>query len=526
MTLPSAGPAAFPIDTRGPVPPAGFYGRQALVEEMIGHLVNGKDGFGVYGESKIGKTSLLNYLWDPRGAAHDLYHGQTGFDVRDWWWLPVRMRGLSLADPAHFWKLVLDSMQFTRGADVRLPAQFDALFRAAQTGPSAEYALFDLVRSLLARAAGRVVLMFDDFDDAVVHALFGVPATPNDVIAGTAANWEAVCQRLRVLVEYSNVHLIVFSTHALPAFSLHLANRSSNRLDHFSELVGVLSHRPLGGLSQADVAALISDAGDEWLVADWRTPRAMDVLWSVAGGHPFLVRVALGIAHSRGRAMAAVELREALDADPGVRFWREQQVDRLLTRSFDLDGSADGAATRAALAALLSDRPVTADRSLERVYRELTDRGMVILAPTPHFASQVLGEAVGRALEGAPLDEAAGKLLFGAEAEVVTDTADDPSTPRNGSGGEPPLTRGGRPAPLTAREAMLYRYLADRVGIACDRADLIEAVWGPGASTTESGNLEQLVRRLRAKIEPPPGKPAQVLLSVHGTGYMLARRVD
>ena len=50
--------------------------------------------------------------------------------------------------------------------------------------------------------------------------------------------------------------------------------------------------------------------------------------------------------------------------------------------------------------------------------------------------------------------------------------------------------------------------------------DLIAAVWGPGGGDRDM--LRQLVRRLRAKIEPDPAQPVYIE-TVAGYGYGLRR---
>lgn len=78
---------------------------------------------------------------------------------------------------------------------------------------------------------------------------------------------------------------------------------------------------------------------------------------------------------------------------------------------------------------------------------------------------------------------------------------------------------GGRRIHLTPLEFDLLRYLLDRPGEPCGRADLIDAVWGYEAGGDISdGAVNTCVAKLRAKLEPDPARPAYIL-SVHGIGY-------
>ena len=73
---------------------------------------------------------------------------------------------------------------------------------------------------------------------------------------------------------------------------------------------------------------------------------------------------------------------------------------------------------------------------------------------------------------------------------------------------------------LTRLEFDLLRYLAQRPGLPCARADLIDAVWGydqAGWDVSDAA-VNTCVAKLRAKIEPDPADP-RYILSVHGVGY-------
>jgi DNA-binding winged helix-turn-helix (wHTH) protein/tetratricopeptide (TPR) repeat protein len=76
------------------------------------------------------------------------------------------------------------------------------------------------------------------------------------------------------------------------------------------------------------------------------------------------------------------------------------------------------------------------------------------------------------------------------------------------------------PVRLTAREARLLRYLAERPGQAVPREELLVQVWDykPGVV---SRTLDTTVRRLRRKVERDPGDPEHVL-SEYGVGYRFA----
>jgi DNA-binding response OmpR family regulator len=79
---------------------------------------------------------------------------------------------------------------------------------------------------------------------------------------------------------------------------------------------------------------------------------------------------------------------------------------------------------------------------------------------------------------------------------------------------------GGCEVHLTRLEFDLLKHLAQRPGVPCARADLIDAVWGydeAGWDVSDAA-VNTCVAKLRAKIEPDPANP-RYIHSVHGVGY-------
>lgn len=79
------------------------------------------------------------------------------------------------------------------------------------------------------------------------------------------------------------------------------------------------------------------------------------------------------------------------------------------------------------------------------------------------------------------------------------------------------VERGGVLERLTTREVELLAYLAARPGEALSRDELHREIWGfpPSVMTRSADNV---VRRLRAKIELEPSQPRHII-TVHGVGY-------
>lgn len=73
---------------------------------------------------------------------------------------------------------------------------------------------------------------------------------------------------------------------------------------------------------------------------------------------------------------------------------------------------------------------------------------------------------------------------------------------------------------LSPKEFSLLAYLYERRGRVCSKDEIGGAVWSEYQSGVYDYQIENLVRRLRTKIEDDPTNP-QLLLTVRGLGYKL-----
>jgi hypothetical protein len=76
---------------------------------------------------------------------------------------------------------------------------------------------------------------------------------------------------------------------------------------------------------------------------------------------------------------------------------------------------------------------------------------------------------------------------------------------------------------LSAKEFSLLVYLYERHGEVCSKDDIGNAVWPEYHEGVYDYQIENLVRRLRSKLEPDPTNP-QLLLTMRGLGYKLVTR--
>jgi pSer/pThr/pTyr-binding forkhead associated (FHA) protein len=73
---------------------------------------------------------------------------------------------------------------------------------------------------------------------------------------------------------------------------------------------------------------------------------------------------------------------------------------------------------------------------------------------------------------------------------------------------------------LSPKEFALLMHLYQRRGKVCSKDDIGKAVWPEYQEGIYDYQIENLVRRLRARLEPDPGN-AQLLITVRGLGYKL-----
>ena len=80
----------------------------------------------------------------------------------------------------------------------------------------------------------------------------------------------------------------------------------------------------------------------------------------------------------------------------------------------------------------------------------------------------------------------------------------------------------GEPLKLSRKEYELLIFLHGNAGIVCLRDEIIKAVWADSQdpAAISDATLDQLVHRLREKVEPEPANPTRVI-SRKAFGYML-----
>jgi pSer/pThr/pTyr-binding forkhead associated (FHA) protein len=80
-----------------------------------------------------------------------------------------------------------------------------------------------------------------------------------------------------------------------------------------------------------------------------------------------------------------------------------------------------------------------------------------------------------------------------------------------------------RPVTLAPKEFALLAHLHEHSGQVCSKDDICQAVWPECPDDVYDYQVENLVRRVRTKLEPDPASP-QMLLTIRGLGYKLVTR--
>jgi pSer/pThr/pTyr-binding forkhead associated (FHA) protein len=77
---------------------------------------------------------------------------------------------------------------------------------------------------------------------------------------------------------------------------------------------------------------------------------------------------------------------------------------------------------------------------------------------------------------------------------------------------------------LSPKEFSLITYLHEHQGEVCSKDEISAKVWPEYQGEVYDYQIENLIRRLRSKLEPDPANP-QILLTVRGLGYKLIARI-
>ena len=223
-----------PFIVGSPVPPERFIGREKEVKDILDRLANPAHGStAVSGEMRIGKTSLLHYISNPKVAK------KWGFSPEQCKFILVDSHAIAPFSQEGFWHYVLKSLVERKVHD---QGYIDGLLKGDGVGGFELGELFDRI----ARDGKLVVLLLDGFEHVVEHvspdnpellyllrALINRPAHGLALVLASRKPLHALCQSVRFV---GSPFPTSFTSLSLGPFSPEEANKL---IDVYTQGTGV-----------------------------------------------------------------------------------------------------------------------------------------------------------------------------------------------------------------------------------------------------------------------------------------------
>ncbi len=469
-----------PYRNRKPVAdPSLFCGRRDmlfLIAENIRHW----QMCAVAGEPLIGKTSLLYYLVHPQGAWSIPEFREYLNDPDRYLCVLIELGRLPTSDANGFFRYLFDRVAEEAEKPATANVENENNVALVQK-PGDDYETQQLFEHYLKRLDRRVILLFDDFD-IVVNEMHD-----NDIVK--------IMQKMRALTQaldlQNKLNCIFVSTDSLEQLFKTKGFTTNSLLSRVvsdyeflrpmdDEEIEQLITRPLQQLENEHISF---------------TPEEIAFIKQIAGHHPGMIKAAcfhLFEAKSKKKPLALFQLRQILEKDPHVQSLMESQWQRVVQSE-----QQGGRPLTACLTALAQGRPPKEAAALETLHKEgLIDSS----APNPWIWGDTF------------------RLFILRKHAETRQNADFSSASSNGLASH---TGYKLQSPLAPLENKLFSYLAQNIERTCERAELHQVIWGDKPPRSRDA-LEQLIKRIREKIEPRPEYP-EYLLTVRGQGYLLRR---
>ena len=319
-----------------PISPEQFINRRRELRRITSRIVNHGQSTAIVGESRSGKTSLLDYIAAPE--ARKLYSASGKRLIFSY--LDAQTLGGQFSQ-AQFLKYALGPLHEQAIA----PNPDSPLAKAYRVCQENDFSTFVLERlfAQMELTVWQLVLMLDGFDVLLHHPIL---------------NSAEFFGGLRSLASRSRGALALVIASRRPLTSINEATQQFSRAG--SPYFNFLDEITLGPWPDKDVAELLRRAGDRFTRDDRR------FIAEVAGGHPYLLQV------------AAYELWEAYEEgerDPNLR--RKQAGQKLYYEATRILGDTwrlwPPATRRAFTVIALTHIPAKGRLYEERLIRDLTD---------------------------------------------------------------------------------------------------------------------------------------------------------
>ena len=439
-----------------------FFGRGdeiATILERVGYNIN------LYGEPRIGKTSILQYLTDPLGAASNPTYrdsiGESYFAFLD----VQRAR-----NEKELWVLLTQELE----AVLRHPAS-DGEPRPRSTG--LEEDLFDIIsnfESLVLSSDRRVVFILDNFDSITRFS----SRDETLYVAGRLRSiWERFADKVSYLISTLDNLNLLFEKHEL--------------VQECSNLLHIIGHyQPIGLLDEQSSRDILEIPKKEPSQQSALNDNEVNLILKMAGRHPDLLkRTAFHFLEKKGAGV--------LHADT--------IVGELVN---DLDISS--------LLKFIVDRMVDSDKRFLTQYmtslREIAEGNQVL--ETANTAELLRLGLIERRSDGLRIFSELFRITL-----TGNDGKDQPAIGKIGKKEADSAFALDEKLSLTQAEARLFHHLITHRSQVCSADELSQAVWGPKAAPGNDMALHQVISRLRQKLTTSKSK-AQIF-NVRGQGYLL-----
>lgn len=455
------GLSSNPYRNRGPVTnPAQFYGRHRDVEH-IAQSIRLWEPFALSGEPRTGKTSLLYYLVQAQGARTLPDFQRTIGNLSHYLFVLIELQRLPGKEAADFWRYAfyrLNEEASRQGVTKSATSTFDMK-------DSDQYQIETSFVDFLKQLGKKVVFLFDDFDVLVKNL-------KDDVVQ--------ITDKLKTLKEAldlnDKINYIILSTD--PLVRLFKADHILNT----SPLVSIiLPVPPLGPLEKDAADALICEPLQHSAIQF--TACDMDFIYRLAGTYPDFMKITCYYLFDayKHKNVDYTKVQQKIADDPVVGLLMHKLWNRL---------KQDEQLENLPLQEVLLQIAQGQQPANMAAARELRQRGLVEGSSS---SLHVFGDIFRT-------------FILNTHRSSSVSAVATPSA----------LTH---PDNLTHLELKLYSVLAEHMGQACSRSQLQAAVWGNRLPNSPDA-LEQLVKRVRNKIEPDRDRP-QHLISIRGQGYLL-----
>ncbi len=254
--------------------PARFYGRSEDIRQIVNRLrSSAHESTSIVGERRIGKTTLLKYLDNPKVAT------SLGLPPDQFCLVYIDFQGLTDITPHRFWQRILQKME----REICLPDLIPEIQALRQLG---DFDLFDLedLFETIAMAGLTTVLLLDEFEYVTQNPNFGP-----DFFGG-----------LRALAIHHDLPLVTATRREL----VDLCHSEEIKGSPFFNIFANVVLRPF---SRAEVNEMLDGyLGTTDLTF---TPRERELVTGLGGGYPFFIQMAGNyLVEAKRKGLAGEEL--------------------------------------------------------------------------------------------------------------------------------------------------------------------------------------------------------------------------